>query len=352
LPVSAIDAVSPAFERMKLLLFRPFRFGQWLRFALVGFLAGEMGGAGGCSFRLPMNFPGSSDSRDQFQFPGSGRGAAFILGLALAVLLIFVLALVFAYISSRMRFVLFDSVVDGQCQIRHSWNRRGAPAFRYFIFQIVIGLVGLVSLAVLIGLPILFGFSLGLFQNPRQHLFALIFGGLIVGLVFLVWLIFFILLQVLTKDFVVPQMALEDVTPSEAWGRLWAQIKAEKGGYAGYIGMKVALSLAAAVVLGIITFVVILVLLIPVGGIGVITVLGGRAAGLSWNPLTIAIAIVVGALILAAVILISSLISVPAIVFFPAYSISFLADRYPQLRALLYPPAPLPPELSNPSPQP
>lgn len=352
MPLSAIDVVSPAFERMKVLLFKPFRFGQWLRFALVGFLAGEMGGAGGCSFRFPMNFPSSSNSRDQLQFPGSGRGALFLLGLFLAILLIFLLALVFAYISSRMRFVLFDSIVDGECRIRHSWNRRGGPAFRYFIFQILIGLAALASAAVLIGIPILLAFSMGLIRNAREHIFALVFGGLIVLIVFLVWLIFFILLQVFTKDFVVPQMALEDLTPSEAWGRLWTQMKAAKGDYAGYIGMKVVLALAAAIVLGIITFIVILVLLIPVGGIGVITVLTGRAVGLSWNPLTIAIAIVVGAVLVGAFLLIASLISVPAIVFFPAYSIFFFADRYPQLRALLYPPAPPQPDLSNPSPQP
>ncbi len=104
-------------------------------------------------------------------------------------------------------------------------------------------------------------------------------------------------------------------------------MSAEKVGYAGYLGMKVALSLAAGIVLGIVTLLVVLVILIPVGGFGVITVLGGRAAGLTWNPLTIAIAIVVGAIVVLALILITSLISVPAIVFFPAYSIYFFAGR-------------------------
>jgi hypothetical protein len=235
-PLSAIDVVSPAFLRMKDLLFKPFRFGQWLRFAIVGFLAGEMGGSGGCSnFRVPMNFP-RSESGEQFQLPfPSGRGALFFIGLALAVFLVLVLALVFAYISSRMRFVLFDSIVDGECHIRESWIRRGRPAFRYFIFQIGIGLAALASIALLIGLPVLLGFSLGLFQNPREHILTLVLGGFILILVFFAWLIAFLLLQVFTKDFIVPQMALDDLTASEAWRRLWAMMNAEKGGYAGYI---------------------------------------------------------------------------------------------------------------------
>ena len=71
-------------------------------------------------------------------------------------------------------------------------------------------------------------------------------------------------------------------------------MKSEKGGYAGYVGMKLVLALAAAVFLGILTIIVILVLLIPVGGVDAVTVLGGRAAGLTWNPLTVAIAFKLG----------------------------------------------------------
>jgi len=112
-------------------------------------------------------------------------------------------------------------------------------------------------------------------------------------------------------------------------------MKEEKGGYAGYIGMKIVLASATAVILFVAFFVVLLVLLIPVGGVGAITVLAGRAAGLTWNPLTIAIAIVVGGIVLMALILIAALISVPAIVFFPAYSIHFFAERYPPLRAAM-----------------
>jgi hypothetical protein len=84
---------------------------------------------------------------------------------------------------------------------------------------------------------------------------------------------------------------------------------------------------------------IILVLAIPVGGSAVIAVLAGQAAGITWNPLTIAIAIVAGSIVLLALILIMSLISVPATVFFPAYSLYFFADRYPPLRTVLYPQA-------------
>jgi hypothetical protein len=82
--------------------------------------------------------------------------------------------------------------------------------------------------------------------------------------------------------------------------------------------------------------------LIPAGGLGLLAVFGGKAAGLTWNLYTISIAIVVGCMLLAVILYIVSLISVPATVFFPAYALYFFAARYAPLNALLHP-APPPP---------
>jgi hypothetical protein len=337
-----VDVVSAAFERMKRQLF-PFRFGQWLRLAIVGLLAGEMGsGGGGLRFlgNIPTSFP---STRDQFQIPGLPRaGPLFILGIAILIVLGLILSLVLLYISSRMRFVLFDSVVNGECRVRASWNQRGTPAFRYFIWQLVFGLIAMATLGVFIGVPVLLAFRAGVFRNPGDSIPLLVLGGLGLLLIFFVWLIVFAIGSVLTKDFVVPQMALEDLTAVEGWRRLWAMMMAEKGGFALYIVMKIVLAMAAAIILGIIGLIVLIVLLIPVGGVGVFAVLGGRAAGLTWNPLTIAIAVVVGGVILLGVILVSALISVPAVVFFPAYSMYFFADRYAPLRHVMFRPPPEP----------
>lgn len=266
-----------------------------------------------------------------------GGGPLFVAMVCLLVLLAVVLGIVFLYISCRMRFVLFDSVLTGKCRIREFWRRRGDVAFRYFVWQILFVLCIVIGMIFLIGIAIGFAFGMGWFSSPRDHVLPLVLGGVLLGLVFLALIVTIGVVQVLVKDFVVPQMAFEHVSVGEGWRRLLSMMKAEKGGYAGYIGMKIVLSFAAAVILFVVTLIVLLVLLIPVGGVGVITVLGGQAAGLTWNPLTIAIAIVVGGIILIAFLLIAALISVPAIVFFPAYSIHFFAERYPALHAVLNP---------------
>jgi hypothetical protein len=342
-----VDCVSPAIEHAKTQLFRPFRLGQWSRLALVGLFAGEMSSGGGCSnnFQIPARMGGGHRDHLMSNFPDP-----WVFGPLLIVLLITIpiLWLLFLYVSSRMRFILFDSVIAKRCEIRRMWRERSEPAGRYFLWQIVLSLVSLAGMAIIVGVPALFAFSLGWFTAPRDHLAGLILVGILVFFVFMVWALLALLAHVFTKDFVVPQMALEGISAFEGWSRLLKMVEGEKGGYAGYAGMKLLFSIAAGIAVGIAAIILLVILLIPVGGLGAITVLGGQAAGLTWNVLTITLAVVAGSIFLLLVFYLVSLISVPAIVFFPAYSIYFFAGRYPLLGNLIYPPIPVPPPPSPP----
>jgi len=327
---SAIDAIRPAFTHAKEQLFQPFRLGQWLRLAMVGLLAGEMGTAG-CTFHVPSDFR-SSESRHLLAPDMFGEHALLLMVvIATAVLLLLTLWLIFLYISSRMRFVLFDSIVARNCRVRQYWRQRGEPAFRYFVWQILFSIGALLALTVVIAPPLIIGAAAGWFGNPGEHLAPLILGGIAVVLMIIALIIVLGLIHVLTKDFVVPQMALERATVLEGWKRLWAMMMAEKGGYLAYAGMKIVLTIATGIVTAIVGLIIVLLLLIPVGGIGVIAVFAGHAAGLTWSPVTIALAVVAGGIVVLAVIFLLSMISVPLIVFFPAYSVHFFAGRYPPM---------------------
>lgn len=146
------------------------------------------------------------------------------------------------------------------------------------------------------------------------------------------------LVHVLTKDFVVPQMALEGIGAIEGWRRLWPMMKAEKGGYAGYVGMKIVLAIMAGIVIGIVGVILGLMIAIPTAALSVVAVLTGKSVGLTWNALTITVAVVVGCVLFAVFMYLIALIAVPAIVFFPAYSIYFFAARYQALGLVLNPP--------------
>ncbi len=346
MPISAVDSISPAFEHAKRQLLRPFRFGQWSRLALVGLLAGELSSGGGCNFQMPQfhRHSGGSTPFPAPHFPLPAAHPLFFAGLiaviAIAVVVLWVLLL---YVSSVMRFVLFDSVVERECHIRTGWRKRQGAGFRYFIWKIVIFIGAMAAFVILVGVPAAVAFSVGWLKNPRQHILALVLGGVLLFFLLLAFLIVLFVVEVLSKDFMVPQMALENINAFQAWGRLWTMLKREIGGYAGYLGMKVVMAIGASLIVGVASLIVMLVILIPVGGLGVVAVLIGKAAGLTWNVYSITLVIVVGSILLAALVYLLALISVPVIVFFPAYAIYFFAARYPRLAAVLYPPLPAPP---------
>lgn len=352
MPISAVDAISPAFEHARQQLTRPFRASQWAKLGLVGLLAGEMSsGGGGCnpgSFQMPTH-PNNSQRLLESALPTANP---MLYASLIAVLIIagLVLLVLFLYVNSVMRFVLFDSVVTRECRIWQSWSRRQGPGRRFFVWQILLALASIVCLTILVGIPAGFAFLVGWFKDPKEHMIPLILGGMALFFVFLFFVVVQLVIHVMTKDFVVPQMAMEEISAIEGWRRLWPQVKREKGGYGGYIGMKIVMAIGAAIILGIVSAIVILLFAIPIGGLGAIAVIAGMTAGLTWNLYTITLAVVVGTIALFALLYVISLISVPAVVFFPAYSIYFFASRYPALDALIHP-AP-PPVIPPPPPEP
>jgi len=340
LPISAVDTITLAFQHTKRQLVEPFRFGQWTRLAVVGLLAGEMG-SGGCNvpssnFNLPHQ-PGSSRHFLEQGFPNIDPA---ILGGLIATLVIagLVFVIVMTYVSSVMRFILFDSVLAKECHIRQGWGRRQGPGWKYFLWQLGFLLAVLAGMVVLLGIPAALAFASGWFTAPREHVLGLVLGGIMEFFLLLFFFLTAAVVHVLTKDFVVPQMALEGIGVIEGWRRLWPMMQAEKGGYAVYLLMKIVLAIGAGIIVGLASLILGLIVAIPTVALGIIAVLTGKTAGLTWNVFTITVAVVVGCVLFAAFFYLVSLIAVPAIVFFPAYAIYFFAARYQALSLVLYPP--------------
>lgn len=355
MPISAPDVIQPAFRHARDQLLRPFRFGQWVRLAFVGLLAGEMSSFGGCNFSFPSNTQDQGTQhlpRVSSSAPLTSHSALFV-ALALAfIVVVFGLVILFTYFGSVMRFILFDSIIARECRVRQGWARRKRPGFRLFLWRLLVMVVTLAVFLIVLGIPVACAAALGWFTHASDHVLGLVLGGLALFFILAVLLVLLGVVNVMTKDFVVPQMALEGISAVEGWRRLLPWLKYEKGGYAGYIGMKIVLAIGAAIASMIVTLIALFLLLIPIGGIGVVAVLGGKAAGWTWNPYTITLAVVSGCIALAIFIFVAALISVPIVVFFPAYSIYFFAPRYPQLASLLWPvpPAPAAPDLPPPEP--
>ena len=346
MPLSAVDAVSPAIQHAKKQLFEPFRFWQWTRLAFVGVLAGELGSSGGCNVPSGFQPPHTQTGSDKFMDPGlwAHQNPATLAVLVTAGIIVFILLmLVFMYINSRMRFVLFDSIINQECRIREYWRQRRELANRYFVWQLLLGLATFAAMIIVIGIPLGVAFLAGWLKEPKEHLAPLIFGGILLFFIFIAFVICMAVITVMTKDFVIPLMVIENVTTLEGWRRLWPRVKAEKGGYAGYIGMKIVLAIAAGIIFGIISLIVLIIVAIPFVLLGLAVGVVVAGTGLSWNVYTITLAVIAGIILFAIIFYVASLVSVPVAVFFPAYGIHFLASRHPGLDALLHPAPPTPP---------
>jgi hypothetical protein len=139
------------------------------------------------------------------------------------------------------------------------------------------------------------------------------------------------LASLFARDFVVPFMAIEGVGVVEGWRRLFHSLQGQKGAYAIYVLMKIVLAVGAGIGFALIDIAVLIVLLIPILLIGLVAVLLGQAAGLTWNPATISIAVLAGVLLAGGLLFVMAMLSVPLAVFFQAYALYFLGSRYPQL---------------------
>lgn len=337
------------------MLFRPFRFKTWLKIGFIGWLAGA--GSGSANLNLP-SFPGGGDSS------GSTSGQSVeqmirvffsehLLLIALIVAVSILIGLGFLYLACRFRFILFDSVLQKDPQIGRGWQRYGRPAHRYLGFMLCYMFASLVVLVLVVGVPLWRAYQRGIFRSndPFPAILQVILPILLGVFAFVVVTA---IISSLANDFAVPLLALDDATIGGAWSVLKQMIAAEPGAFAGYLGMKLVLSIAAGIVMAIAALVVFVLLLIP----GVIIVLAGVAVVKAAGPGSVLgiVVMVIGALVAIALgLLLSMVTAAPVVVFFTSYSFYFFGGRYPRLGAMLWPqpPAPAaPPPLVPPPPLP
>ncbi|MCI0349306.1 MAG: hypothetical protein L0Z53_07770 [Acidobacteriales bacterium] len=337
-PLSAVDAITPAVDRARRQLFAPFRPGFWWRLAVLAIFTGEVSSGGGINFPSDFNLPKQSERGGASELVSMVRWDwdSFMQALPWLIALAFlgvVLLLLFLYVHSVLRFVLFESVLTGECSLRQGWVRWRAIGSQYFLWLIAFQFVVLMGFALLIGLPLLLAWQQGILRAPKEHMPLLIAGGFVLLLVLLVLSLLIAAVNALAKDFVVPIMALENVNAIEGWRRLLARISASKGSYAGYLGMKLLLAIGIGIATAIINLIIILILLLP-AGLAIFLLIALK------NPGTIVLGIVFGIIAIFLIFALVAIVAVPVAAFFQAYALYFFGSRYDRLADLLWPPPP------------
>jgi hypothetical protein len=364
--VSAVDSISPAFARTKRLLFGPFRFGLWARLAVVALVTGEAGGGGGGGASLPnLNQNRGGDNHwaaaaRVLSEPDWDQVRPYLPWIVLGALLVMALMLLWIYSDCVYRFILLESVMTGQCRLREGWRRWRDAGRRYMVWVVGYAIGSLVLLGLVIGIPVWLAYAAGWFAKPDDHLGALIGGGLLLGLAFVVFAALLAIIDLLARDFLVPVMAFENLGVEDGWRRLLGIVGAEKLTFGGYVLMKIVLAVGSAIVFTIVNLIVFLVLLIPLAILGVAGFFIGKSAGITWDTPAILLVAGLGMLVLAGILYVMGFVYSPGLVFFQSYTLEFFAARYTPLASRMFPPsapaatpsAPMPPGGPFPPPEP
>jgi hypothetical protein len=353
--LSPVDAVGPSFARVGAMLFHPFRLRTWLKMGFIGWLAGGLVTAS-LNFNFsPQRFPAGQFPSDPWKdldrvFRNAVHSIHFAQFAGFMALLMFVLviglifSLIFTYLFSRFRFILFDAVVSGEVQVGRGWHSFRDPANRYFGFWLIYSLLSWAAAGLIVGLPVWRAYKSGVFEGdqPAWAFFELLAS---VALGLLAFAAVSAIVTTLVKDFVMPLMALDNLSVGRAFSVLWQYMAAEPGAWAGYIGMKFIFALVTGIglaIVGILAYLILLLLLaIPVGLLIMLGIFAMKASA----GLGITIFILAGLLAIAACFCLALCLAAPVSIFFAAYAFYFFGGRYPRLGGLLWPqPAPPSPQ--------
>jgi hypothetical protein len=335
-PISAADSVSPAIQRTRDFLFRPFRWGTYLKLGLVAIITEGLG----ANLHTQANSNHSSGHGPMIYSPSDIR-PEWIAGIVAVVLVAIVVSIVVAYLITRLRFAFFHCLTHNIKEIGPGWRLYGSQALRFFGLNLAVGF-GFLVLVVLIAIPFVKGFW-RLFHETAPGTMPNI--GLLLALVLpLIPIILLLglagfLADMVLRDWMLPHYALDDASAGEAWMEVWDRVTSEKRQFIVYALLRIVLPTIAAVAM-------FMVLLIP--GIALAGAFGAFEYGIhsAFADSTggaavagIALQVFFGVIAFVLALLVGICLGGPVSTGLREFALTFYGGRYQALGDLLYPPA-------------
>ena len=237
--INVIDPISPAIEKVKIMLFRPFELSKWFMIGFCAWLAylGNIGG--GPNFNFSYRHEQHFQQAKNFFTENMTWIIPFIIG---GVILGIVLCLVFTWLSSRGRFMFLHCVATNRAEVKVPWHSFSRHGNSLFLFRIVAGLVSLLCFVLLGGAIILL---IVISTRGNVTISAPAIAGLIALSIIIIPLVIAVaLLFKFTYDFVVPIMFLRTASCVDAWRRFWALLSKNLGKFIVYILFQIVITMA------------------------------------------------------------------------------------------------------------
>jgi hypothetical protein len=247
--ISVTEAIEPAYERVKLMLFRPFDLSKWIIIGFCAWLAvlGEGGGGPAGAFNNLGNHDGAHRPAEQFQ-RYYNQAHDFILVnlvwivpvLTFAALLAVGLGLLVLWLNCRGKFMFLHCVALNEAAVEAPWRQYAARSNSLFWFRLLVCLVGMA-----LCLPMVIFLAIAIIQMVGQGEpnIAGVMAVLGLGLGLVLVGVPLALVRKFTADFVVPIMYLRGSYCKAAWGEFWRLLSAHPGNFALYILFQVVLAM-------------------------------------------------------------------------------------------------------------
>lgn len=260
--ISVTEIIEPAFERVKLVLFRPFDFAKWIVIGFCAWLAG-LGESGGGGFNFPGNSFNTPNSHNNNNTPPGDQfrefyhkasdfitaNLAWIIPLTLFVfLIVLAIVLVVLWLNSRGKFMLVHCVALNKGEVDVPWHKYAGAANSLFWFRVVIWLASMVLM-----LPLVIFIAVAIIRMVMQGEpdVGNVMLAVLLGMVMIVFGIIFALIHKFTTDFVVPIMYLRGSSCLTAWREFLRLLTGRPGHFVLYILFQIVIGIAiAAIVFG------------------------------------------------------------------------------------------------------
>lgn len=333
---TAAQVISPAINRTKEFLFRPFRWSTFLKLCAVGVITEGFSG----NFNFNGGRHGTSAPATSYEpFSLSPLNIAVAV---FALLLVIVIGIAILYLITRLRFALFHCLIHQTREIGPGWRLYREQSWRFFLLNLLVGFVFILVVA-LLSIPFVVGFYHFFHSRvPGSQFDLMSFLALVLPLIPLVILLVLagLAIDVVLRDLMLPHMALENASTGAAWAAARARIAAEKGDFFVYGLLRIILPMIAYIG-------VIIVLAIPlliVFGTFALIVTGLHSLTTDATGLTAFLLVPLEALVIlvgvALGILIALIFGGPLSICVRYYALLFYGGRYALLGNMLSPPLP------------
>ena len=255
-------AFDSAWERMHVILFRPFDFGKWCAIGLSAFLAGFLQGGNGLNSSFNTNnFNNNSFNKygvgqtpkfDLHQFNAnishavSGMQVGLIVLIALAIF-VFVFAFIFLlyWLGARGQFMFLDNIVRNRGAISWPWHyykRQANSLFGLYLLFMVISfaiLLPILIVAIVMCIP--------LFQQHRWPEGGEIAGFVALGLAYLALAVVIGFVLFVFREFGVPLMFRQGLLARPAFWASMNLIQQHTGSVVVFVLLRIAIFIGVAI---------------------------------------------------------------------------------------------------------